>query len=205
MTTLVAALLALSAAAGAQTPTPTMPIQPSVDTAEQRQALRKLTGCLAKARPGWARRTLAEPYLSEAQASAASQALTGRDHCLGGKDAEFTFRTSGLVGSLAEHFLQSELQKSDSVRLKNVLLTLTPLNVSEDFALCIAARDPVAARDLALSEPGSAAEEQALRQVAAHVKPCTQEGEKLTVDMQSLRALTSTALYRGVTGPAVRN
>ena len=77
--------------------------------------------------------------------------------------------------------------------------TLKPLNVSEDFALCVAARNPAAARDLALSEPGSAAETQAVQQVSAHVPPCVNDGEKPTVELQSLRALISTALYRAMT------
>ena len=118
---------------------------------------------------------------------------------LGPEENEFTFRTSGLVGSLAEHFLQAEIERADSARLARALSTLTPLNVTEDFALCVAARDPAAARDLALSEPGSAAEAQAASQVAGYVARCTAEGEQLTVDLQALRALTSTALYRGVT------
>lgn len=192
----LAALLALGAAsAQAQPPG----IQPSPDSAEQRKALQKLTSCLAEARPGWARGTLSRPYLSDAQAYDASLALRGKDGCLGRDvEAEFTFRTSGMVGSLAEHFLREEMERADSKRVAEKLATLPPLNVTEDFALCVASRNPVAARSLALSEPGSAAEEEAARKLAAHVEPCTAETEKLTVDLQSLRALVATALYRGV-------
>ena len=77
--------------------------------------------------------------------------------------------------------------------------TLPPRNVTEDFALCVAARNPAAARALALSEPGSDSETQAVGRLAPHVGPCTEPGEDLKVDLQSLRALVSTALYRGVT------
>jgi hypothetical protein len=79
------------------------------------------------------------------------------------------------------------------------LSTLPPLNVTEDFALCVASRDPASARALALSEPGSAAEDAAARKVSAHLESCTQDEERLTVDLQALRSLVATALYRSVT------
>jgi hypothetical protein len=190
------ALLALGASAvQAQ---PTVRIGPNVDSAEELQTLRNLSACLAESRPRWARQTLAHPYLSDDQARVAAQALRGYDACV--KDeTEVTFRTSGLVGGLAEHFLRSEIQRADFSSLTGALATITPLNVSEDFALCVAVRNPAAARDLALSEPGSAAEMQAAAKLSDHLPPCIQQGEKPAVDLQSLRALMSTALYRGVT------
>ena len=136
--------------------------------------------------------------MSQAQASDAAVALTGRDTCITGPEVDVTFRTSSMVGSLAEYYLGPELRRSDMRRLGTVLSTLTPLNVSEDFALCVAARNPAAARDLALSEPGSATEAQAGALLGGYVPDCTNPGERLTVDLQSLRALTSTALYRAM-------
>ncbi|MEA3053900.1 MAG: hypothetical protein QOG72_2803 [Sphingomonadales bacterium] len=192
----LAALLALAAVS---VQAEAGPIQPSPDSAKERIALRKLTACLAEARPRWGRQTLAKPYLSKEQEGDLGQALMGKDTCTGGPEAEFRFRASGIVGSLAEHYLEADIERADGPRLSQALSTLTPLNVSEDFALCVAARNPAAARDLALSEPGSAAEEQAVAKLAGAVEPCTNDGEALTVDLQSLRALTSTALYRGVT------
>jgi hypothetical protein len=195
----LAALLAAAAApAQAQASTPAVAVQPNLDTAAELQRLRSLSSCLAKSRPGWARRTLSFAYLSDAQAREAAEALSGTDSCLPG-EVEVVFRTSGLVGGLAEHFLRTEIARTDSARLTNALATLTPLNVSEDFALCVAVRNPAAARDLALSEPGSDAEARAAGQLARHVPPCVERGEQPTVDLQSLRALMSTALYRGVT------
>lgn len=196
----VAALLAFGAvSAQAQAGDPPMQIQPGPDSAEQRRALRDLSMCLARTRPGWARQTLARPYLSNDQATAAAQALTGRDNCSRGPETEITFRTSGLIGGLADHFLESELRRADFPRLSATLGSLAPLNGSEDFALCVASRNPGAARDLALSEPGSAQEGRALEQVSAHVRPCLNPGERSAVDIQALRALVSTALYRGIT------
>jgi hypothetical protein len=196
----LAALLALGAAQAAQAQPPAPAIQPSPDTAEERAALRTLTACLAEARPRWARQTLAKPFLSQSQELSVELALTGKDSCTHGPDdTAFRFRASGIVGSLAEHYLQADIGRADSARLAEKLSTLTPLNVSEDFALCVTARNPAAARDLALSEPGSAVEEQSVRKLAAAIEPCTNSDEHLTVDVQSLRALTSTALYRGVT------
>jgi hypothetical protein len=196
----LAVLLAVGAASVHAQP-PAATLQPSPDSAEQRKGLLKFTACLAEARPRWARGTLSRPYLSDAQRYDASLALKGKDSCVpGGPDGtEITFRTSGMVGSLAEHFLRRDLERADAARLAEKLSTLPPLNVTEDFALCVAARNPAAARDLALSEPGSAAEDAAARKVAESVEPCTRESEQLTVDLQSLRALVATALYRGVT------
>ena len=196
---LAAFLVVGSASVQAQPPLPKVEFQPSTDSGEQRRALRTLSSCLAEARPGWARRTLSHPYLSSEQASIAAEALSGRDNCVRKDNSEVTFRTSGLVGSLAEHFVQVEIGNADFARLGKALSTLKPLNASEDFALCVASRDPARARDLALSDPGSAAELAAVHQVSTHVPPCINEGEKPVVELQSLRALISTALYRGLT------
>lgn len=193
------AILLTAAAASAHAQSPKVTLEPSPDSAEQRKASQKLTACLAEARPRWARTTLSRPYLSDAQAYDASKALRGRDSCVTSRDGvEVTFRTSLMVGSLAEHFLQEDIRRADAVRLAEKLSTLPPRNVTEDFALCVAARNPAAARDLALSEPGSAAEEAAASKVFAYVEPCRQESEELTVDLQALRALVAAALYRGV-------
>jgi hypothetical protein len=197
---LIAALLAAQAASPqAQPTTSAASIQRDVDSAEERKKLRRLSACLAEARPRWARKTLSHPYLSDAQAGEAATALSGNDSCIRKPEDEVVFRTSGLVGSLAEHFLQADIEKADFARLTKALATLKPLNVTEDFALCLASRNPAAARDLSLSEPGSAAESEAGRKLTPHIEGCTNPGENLTVDMQSLRALVATALYRGVT------
>lgn len=175
------------------------PLQPSVDTPAQRQSLRALLTCLIRQRPDWARQTMAQPYLSDAQARIAASALGGRDSCLTGRnDVEVTFRTSNLVGSLAELYLSNEIGQVDEGRLSTALSTLNPLNVSEDFALCVTARDMVAARELAMSPFGSAAEAAAAERLATGVAPCTNRGEDLTVDLQSLRSLASFALFRAV-------
>jgi len=196
----LASLLAiLASAAQAETLAAPVAIQPAVDTAEQRQALRKFTVCVAQARPGWARSTLAYPYLSDAQAKAAAEALTGRDNCLGTHEKEMTFRTSTLVGALAEHFVRAEMPRTDTKRLAAALASTAPLNVSEDFGLCVASHNAAAATDLALSEPGSAEENKAVSELGAYVGSCANPGEKLTVDLQSLRALVANALYRAVT------
>ena len=199
VTPFLAALLAFTAA-----PVPALPgvqnatIQPSTDSASERQAMRALSLCLAQRRPGWARQTLAHGYLSSAQASAAAAALTGRDNCIK-DDMEITFRTSGLVAGLAEHFLRTELARVDFAKVAYAVAAIDPRNVSEDFALCVAARNPTAARDLALSDPGSPAEEDAVQRLAVHIAPCTNPGESPMVELQSLRALVSVALYRGLT------
>lgn len=190
----LAALLAAGSASVAAQPA----VQPNVDSPESRQALRQMSICLAELRPRWARQLLARPYLSNEQAYDTSEALEGRDSCLRGRDVEFTFRTSTMVGSLAEHFVRNEIGGVDFARLSRMLSTMDPRNASEDFALCIAAANPAAARNLALSEFGSPAETEAAAQLGRYVERCTNPGENLTVDLQSLRALTSSALYRGI-------
>jgi hypothetical protein len=193
----LAALLALCAtSAAAQSDSPTA-VQPNVDSADRRQALRQLSACLADARPNWARQLLSRPYLSEAQAYDASKALEGGDNCVP-HETELTFRTSTMVGSLAEHYVRSDIGRVDFARLARALNSMEPRNSSEDFALCVAAANPTAARAMALSDFGSTAESEAARQLGGALERCTNPGENLTVDLQSLRALTSTALYRGI-------
>ncbi|HYG46715.1 MAG TPA: hypothetical protein VD846_02135 [Allosphingosinicella sp.] len=189
----VIALLALGAAS---VPAQASPVQPSPDSVRERIDLRKLSTCLAERRPDWARKTLALPYLSQAQMRSAMAGVSDSGSCMRG--LEIDLRYSGVVGSLAEHYLQSDLKRADARRLAAALSKLEPLNTSEDFALCVVARNPAAARDLALSEPGSQAETEAVGRLESAVGPCTAADEKFTVDLQSLRALTSTALYRGV-------
>ncbi|HEX8381431.1 MAG TPA: hypothetical protein VF619_12895 [Allosphingosinicella sp.] len=196
---LAALIAAFATPVAAQAPTAAVPVAPFVDSAEEREALRRISACLAKARPRWAQQTLAHPYLSKAQAASAAEVMSGRDSCVKGPEAELTLRTSGMIGSLAEHYLRARIGGADFSRVSKALHSLTPLNASEDFALCVASRNPGAARDLALSQPGSAAEMEAAGKVSAQVAGCTDERERLTVDMQSLRALVAVALYRGIT------
>lgn len=197
-----ALLLPLTTSALAQS-TSSVEIRPAYDTPQERQALRKMTVCIAEQRPRWARELLARPYLSTPQASAATAVVSGRDKCLGAPERAVAFRISGVVGAVAEQLIRVDLPKTDLTRVSTALATVTPLNVSEDFALCLAARNPTAALELATSDPGSAGEAQASARVGAGVPSCTRPGEQLQVDVQSLRALVSTALYRGVSAALI--
>lgn len=196
-TLFLAALLAFNGT-GAVTQSPDVRLQPSVDSAQQRQALGDLTVCLAERRPRWVREMLSLPYLSDAQSEVAARVTHGGDSTCRSAEDELTVRTSSIVAGLTQYFLRYDIRRVDFGRVATAMNTVTPLNVSEDFGLCVAARDPAAARELALSEFGSAAEARAARQLAAHVESCTNPGEQLTVDQQALRALVSMALYRGV-------
>jgi len=203
---LVAALLASSPPMAPAAAVPAVSIAPALDTAQERQALRKLTICVAGLRPRWARAMISYPYLSDPQASAATQVVSGHDNCLGAPEVAVAFRTSGVVGSVAEYFVREEMPRTDLQRLANSLATVAPMNVSEDFALCLAARNPKGAVDLALSDPGGADEARAAAAIGTGVPSCTKPGEQMNVDMQALRALVSIALYRGVTATgAVKN
>ena len=175
-------------------------MQPAPDSAERRRALRDLVMCVADARPRWARETLSLAYLSEDQARIAADMLRGRDTCLTRAEVDMTFRTSTLIGSLAEHYIRAQTGGNPVAQVTRALNTARPLNASEDFAMCVASRNPAAARELALSEPGSASETRSAERLAAHVPACTNPNEQLTVDVQSLRALVATALYRGMAG-----
>lgn len=197
----VAAAAMLPAALPAQTSS--VPMKPPVDSAAERQGLANFTACLARQRPSWARRTLAEPYLSQAQADIAARALSGTDSCVKGRNGmEVTFRTSTLVGSLAEHFLREALPAVGPAALARALTAVEPRNASEDYGLCVAARDLPAARALALSKPGSEQEAQGLARMGRVAGACFLPGEKTEVDAQALRSLIAIALYRAVTGPA---
>jgi hypothetical protein len=198
-------LLAASAAILLSTAANAAPIEPAADSAAQRKALQALTTCLAEARPRWARQTLALPYLSQPQANVAAEALTGRDNCVAGSDAEVTFRTSSLVGNLAEHFVRADVDKTDSKRLKRGLIRAYA--AQRHRRLCIVRHGPQSGR-------GAGARHQRARQrrgndgsapVRQPVEECTNTGEQLKVDVQALRALVSTALYRGITATLGKN
>src|SRR6476469_1501321 len=192
--------LLVAAALASSPPTPAAAVvKPALDTPQERRALRKLTTCVAGLRPRWARELLSYPYLSDDQARLAAQMVSGHDNCLGHADVAVAFRTSSVVGFAAEHFIQADLAKADPQRVGNALKSVAPMNVSEDFALCLAARDPSSALDLTSSDPGSSTEVQAAGRVASGLSYCSKPGERLDVDVQALRALVATALYRGVT------
>jgi hypothetical protein len=175
-------------------------VQPSVDSAAERVTLRNLSACLAKSRPRWARQALAKPYLSPGQESLLRDAMSGGDNCLnGGSKLQVSVRSSGMVSGLAEHFLTTELDRVGLKRVSAELVKVTSLNASEDFALCVAARNPKAAQGLAMSEPGSDAERQSAESLAKGIQPCLNPGETSKIDLQSFRALAATALYRGLT------
>ena len=193
-----AAVLAVISATG-PAQVPAAPINPAVDTAEERDTLRKLTICMADARPRWAKGMLAHPYLSDAQASVAAEAISGNDTCFRKSQAEITFRTSTMVGAIAEHFVRTGLPQADMDRVSAGLATVAPLNASEDFALCVAANNPAAALDLVRSEPGSGGEAAAASTLSKNITSCTKPGEHLDVDLQALRSLVAMALYRGMT------
>jgi hypothetical protein len=189
--------LLMAAALASSSPAPAV-LQPPLDSPQERQALRKLTNCVAAIRPRWARTMLSYPYLSNDQARVASELVSGHDNCLGAPEVAVAFRNSSVVGFAAEHFLQTDMAKTDLKRVGNALNTVSPMNVSEDFALCLAARDPAAALDLASSDPGSPAETEAAARVAGGLSYCSKPGERIGVDVQALRALVATALYRAV-------
>jgi hypothetical protein len=108
------------------------------------------------------------------------------------------FRTSTLVSALAEYYLRAALPNADSLRLNQALTSLPARNASEDFGLCVASHNPAAARDLALSEPGTSVEANSAQALGAQIEPCSRPGESLKIDLQSLRALVTIALYRAV-------
>jgi hypothetical protein len=195
----ITALLAAALAASAPGASAAAAIQPALDSVAERQAVRDFTMCVAAERPAWARQTLARPYLSGGQAFESSQLLSGRDQCSPGPEVELQFRTSTVIAALAEQSLRSGLGKTDFQRVVRSISALEPLNVSEDFALCLASRNPMAARDLALSDPGTSAEQRAAAGLGRHIAACTNPGEDLIVDLQALRAMASIALYRGLT------
>ncbi|MFL6760232.1 hypothetical protein [Sphingomonas sp.] len=184
---------------------PSVVVHQPIDTPTERQALRKLTFCVAERRPRWAHQLVSYPYLSDAQASAAAELVSGRDNCLGAPEVAVAFRISGVAGAVAEYFVRSDLGTSDLRRVSAALATAPPLNVSEDFALCVASRNPAAAVDLVRSELGSADEMQTASALANGVPSCTMPGERVQVDLQALRALIATALYRAVTASSWSN
>src|SRR5690242_16781899 len=179
--------LLVAAALASGSPAPVV-LQPPLDSPQERQALRKLTNCVAELRPRWARTMLAYPYLSSDQARVASELVSGHDRCLGAPEVAVAFRNSSVVGFAAEHFIQSDMAGIDPQRVGNALNTVAPKNVSEDFALCLAARDPTAALSLTRSEPGSGDETTAAGQVAMGLAYCSKPGERMTIDVQALRA-----------------
>ncbi|HSX56872.1 MAG TPA: hypothetical protein VLG14_16310 [Sphingomonas sp.] len=197
MLILAAALAATSVAGTVQGAAPASTLQPSADAVQDRIAMREFSKCLAKARPRWARKVLAQPYLSKDQTDLLESVNGGRDNCTGGS-SEITLRYTSIITGLAEQFIAEDVAQVGWKRVSAALVRVPSRNASEDFALCVAARRAKAAQDLVLSRPGSAAERNAGEQLAQAIKPCTNPNESGIVDLQSLRALAATALYRGV-------
>lgn len=198
MLTLAAVFAATGIAGAVQGAAPASTLQPSADSTADRTAVRAFSKCLAQMRPRWAREVLTQPYLSKGQTDLLEQINVGDDSCSGTGSAEFTLRYTSIIAGLAEQFIAEDLARVGLKRVSAELARIPSRNTSEDFALCVVARHSQAARDLVVSSPGSAAERAAGDQLALAVKPCTNPGESGVVDLQSLRALAATALYRGV-------
>lgn len=195
MLTLAALFVATSVAQGAA---PAASLQPNADTTADRTAVRALSMCLAQARPRWAREVLAQPYLSKGQTDLLETIGSGDDRCTGSRPIEITLRHTSIVAGLAEQFIKEDLGQVNIKRVSAELNRIPSRNASEDFALCLVARRSKVAQDLVMSSPGSDAERTAGEQLAQGVPSCTNPGEAGVVDLQSLRALAATALYRGV-------
>lgn len=198
MLILAALFVATSVSGGLQGAAPVPALQANADSTADRAAVRAFSKCLARQRPRWARDVLAQPYLSKGQTALLETIGIGNDNCSGSGSKEMTLRHTSIVAGLAEQLITEDLVQVGMKRVSAELNRIPSRNTSEDFALCIVARRSKVAQDLVMSSPGSDAERVAGEQLALGVESCTNPGESGKVDLQSLRALAATALYRGV-------
>jgi hypothetical protein len=73
---------------------------------------------------------------------------------------------------------------------------LAPRNGSEDFAFCLARKDPVAVRALIDTVPASKKEAAEIGRLIPHLGSCVVQGSTLTLNKQTIRTLLAVGLYR---------
>jgi hypothetical protein len=150
--------------------------------------------CVADTRRARAAEIVNLPFRSKEQATAATRLTGGEEKCMGSVSGKLTFNTAGLVMGMAEELFLKSHRNAD---IKAVMAGtgFVARSSLEEIGLCVARADPVAARAVLETPPGTDRENAAIRAVVPVLGPCVPDGVTLKFDKLFIRGLIALALY----------
>jgi hypothetical protein len=167
-----------------------------------RRVMRIYAGCVARARRRWAEAALALPLFDTGQTDYVVQGIGREDACMGDSGLRLRFQAPALIGGMAEELIATRFSSARTDPISALTdadlerTGLAPRNGNELFALCVVRRAPALVRDFVLTQPLSAQERAAARQLAPNLGPCLDQGQSLPFAVPTLRALLAPVLYR---------
>ena len=157
--------------------------------------------CVANSKPQWADGVLAMQFLSEEQTRAANKGVSGLQSCFSTSQFDLKFSFLSLLGGLAEQRITERFGDKDVSGLSAITdeqlfsSAAAPKTTTDDFAMCIARKDPVTVRRLIASEPITSQETQLIQSLVPHLSGCLPSGLNIKLNKQTVRAYSAVGLY----------
>jgi hypothetical protein len=156
--------------------------------------LNSFSRCVARMSPRTAERILSLPLLSPEQTARVVRDVDAFGSCDGYTQGVLTRTPRALVSGLAEQmFLQGHAGSDAGILV--AASTAKPRNLTEDLALCVVRRNPIAARALINTVPASGEEWSAARLLAPDLGACAPKDATLRLDGLSIRTYVAAGLY----------
>jgi hypothetical protein len=171
-------------------------------TPEARVLTNQFSRCFAAERLKWAREVVALPYAEGEQSKRVHAIMGGMDECLGPSRFDLRLVVPSIIGAMAEQLILKDFKSVDVSGLAKVdddrlfASQAAPRNLSEDFGMCVARRDPVAVRQLIDAGVATTREAGLLGKLRPHLGPCVPQGLSLRLNPATIRSLSVVGLYR---------
>jgi len=153
--------------------------------------------CIATSEPKVATKMLSYPLSAPEQSVALRRAVDDLEHCLNYDVTSSRIsapETLMLISGMAEELFRAGYGGRNVTTLVGSSAA-KPRNVNEDVALCVVRSNPVAARELIDTAPGSAGEKAVIAQIAPQLGSCIPQGQTLAVNRVTVRAWVAAGLY----------
>lgn len=165
------------------------------------KVVNRFARCVANSKPQWADGVLAMQFLSEEQMRAATKGVSGLQSCFGTSQFDLKFSSLSLLGGLAEQRIAERFGDKDVSRLSAITdeqlfsSAAAPKTTTDDFAMCIARKDPVTVRRLIASEPITSEETQLIQSLVPHLSGCLPSGLNIKLNKQTIRVYSAVGLH----------
>jgi hypothetical protein len=153
--------------------------------------------CIASEEPRVATKMLTYPLSGPEQSAALRRAVDDLDHCLNYDITSSRIsapETLMLISGMAEELFRAGYGGRNVATLVETSAA-KPRNINEDVALCVVRSNPMAARELIDTAPGSEGEKAVIAKIAPQLGSCVPQGQTLAVNRITVRAWVATGLY----------
>jgi hypothetical protein len=167
-----------------------------------RQVTNQFARCIADTRPQFADQILEMPFTSGEQEKLISAHLGGWDKCLSTYQFDLKLNTLSILGGMAESRIAYKYRGADPAAFAKVTddqlyaSPAAPRNTSEDFAMCLARKNPSAVRALIESRPETDKETASIKLLTPHLSECLIQGMTIQFNRSTIRAYAAYGLYR---------